>query len=260
MSRPAPEVHTSTWRSLDDLSGAVEARGLRPRAALLPGDPGRVDRLGELFDGPELVFDSTPVRVLAARLDGQDVVVASTGMGGPGTVLVTEALGALGIALFIRVGGAGPVAEGVANEELLVATAAVRQEGTSAAFCPAGWPAVASPHVVAALLDGARRAGHAARAGVLQTKDSFYGEVEPASSPVEAELRDRWSAWQRLGVLGSEMEAAPLFALAMTRGWHAGAIVKVNDASASEEAKWSGDRDLCEAAVAGLAALLGGAS
>lgn len=246
------------------LAGAVQAAvgsaTVQARAALLPGDPGRVDRLAGLLDAPRPLLDRGGVRVVAGRLMGEDVLVASTGMGGPSTALVVQLLGDVGITTFIRVGGAGPVAPDVGNEELLVATAAVRHEGTSAAFLPIGWPAVASPEVVAALLDGARQAGHTARAGVLHTKDSFFGEVEPESSPVHSELRDRWVAWQRLGVLGSEMEAAPLFALAMVRGWRAGAIVKVNDASGSEEAKWTGDGDLCEAAVAGLVALLRGAA
>jgi len=241
---------------LDDLHASLAGATRGAACALLPGDPDRVGRLAALLDDPRTLYARAPLVVTAGELRGAPVLVASTGMGGPSTVLVTEALAAHGVRTFLRVGGAGPVAEGVGHEELLVATAAVRTEGTSAGFLPPGWPAVASPDVVAALLDAAGRAGVAVRTGVLHTKDSFYGEVEPASSPVEHALRAQWTAWQRLGVLGSEMEAAALFALCSARGWGAGAVVKVNDASGSAEAKWSGDEDLCALAVAGLAVLL----
>lgn len=226
---------------LDDLGSAVEGVAY----ALLPGDPGRVDRLAQHLDAAAPVIERGPVVVTRGELDGSPVVIASTGMGGPSTVLTAEALGAAGVHTFLRVGGGGPVAQGVPIDQLVVATGAVRHEGSSEHFLAPSWPAVAHPAVVNAALVAAQQHELRVQAGIVHTKDSFFGEIDPASSPVETELTMLWVAWCRLGVLASEMEAAPLFALATARGWRAGAVVKINDVSAGPGRQWSGDEDLC---------------
>lgn len=219
-------------------------------AALLPGDPGRVARLAALLRRVEPILDCGPVVAVRGLLDQIPVVIASTGMGGPPTVAVVEALGAAGLRTFLRVGGAGPVAADVGVDGLVVATGAVRHEGTSSRLLDPGWPAVAHPRLVAAAVAAARALDLDVRTGVVHTKDSFFGEIDPGSSPVEGQLLAAWTAWQRLGVLASEMEAAPLFALATTRGWRAGAVLKINDVQAGQGRQWSGDEDLCALACA----------
>lgn len=186
---------------------------------------------------------------------GSPVVVAATGMGGPSVVEAVQHLAARGVDTFIRVGGAGPVREDVAAGDFVVASAAVRHEGTSRHLLPANFPAVADPDVSQALLAAAQE--HArTRIGVVHTKDSFFGEVDPASSPVESELRVAWLAWRRLGVLASEMEASVLFCLALARGLRAGAVVKVNAVGDHAGAVWADDDDLCRIAVNGLVRLI----
>ena len=235
---------------------SAEAAAHACRYALLPGDPGRVARLLEHLDDTTVTRAELPFVESVGHLDGTAVLVAATGMGGPSVAVSVDRLAQRGVDTFLRVGGAGPVAEEVGAHEIVVASAAVRHEGASASALPPSWPAVADPQVVEALLGAARAQGGLVRCGVLHTKDSFFGEVDPRSSPVEGELRAAWRAWQRLGVLASEMEASVLFCLATRHGWRAGAVVKVNDIGDPAAAAWADDDDLCRLAVAGMRELI----
>lgn len=265
-SAPPDDVgDVGRWRThvARELRGAESGRAAAQatdvptsRYALLPGDPGRVERLLRQLDDTAVIAEEPPFVMGTGTLDGTPVIVAATGMGGPSVAHMVQRLADRGIDTFIRVGGAGPVIDQVRPNEIVVASAAVRHEGTSSALIADSWPAIASPSVVQALLAAAANNGVTVRCGVVHTKDSFFGEVDPASSPVEAQLRASWRTWQRLGVLASEMEASVLFALAIARGWRAGAIVKINDIEGQDGSAWTDDEDLCALAVAGLARLI----
>jgi uridine phosphorylase len=228
---------------------------VQPRYALIPGDPSRVHRLLAQLDDAHV--DETSSRLVEGIgfVAGLPVLVAATGMGGPSVVEAVHHLAARGVDTLIRVGGAGPVTEGVAAGDIIVASAAVRHEGASRHLLPLSYPAVADPDVSEALL-AAAQVHSRSRIGVVHTKDSFFGEVDPASSPVEGELRAAWLAWQRLGVLASEMETSVLFCLALQQGLRAGAILEVNAVGDHAGAAWTDDDDLCHIAVDGLAHLI----
>lgn len=91
----------------------------------------------------------------------------------------------------------------------------------------AEYPAVPDFGVTAALLAGAGATGRRVHAGVVQSKDSFYGQHSPARMPTAAALAEKWEAWRRLGVLASEMEAAALFTVGAARGLRTGAVFHV---------------------------------
>lgn len=188
---------------------------------------------------------------------GQSVLVLGTGMGGPATVRSVRALAALGVGIFVRAGGAGPVQPGMDVGTLVVATAAVRQEGASHHFLPPTWPAVADPEVVTSLRGAATRFSIPCRVGVVQSKDSFFGEIDPANSPVQQRLVERWTAWQRLGVLASEMEAGALFAVAAHLGLRAGAVLRVNDVHQETGEVSDSEAVLCQVAITGAAGAVG---
>ena len=100
----------------------------------------------------------------------------------------------------------------------------MRQDGTSAEYAPQIFPAVADYNVLFALAESVRTLGYDNRIGVVQSKDSFYGQHSPKRMPTESELCEKWEAWKRLGVLASEMEAATLFVVASSLGVRAGAV------------------------------------
>lgn len=146
---------------------------------------------------------------------------------------------------------------GIEFGTLVVATAAVRQEGASYHFLPPTWPAVADPGVVASLRAAAAGISSTYRIGVVQSKDSFFGEIDPASSPIEHRLVERWTAWQRLGVLVSEMETAALFAVASHLGLRAGAVLRINDVHKDSGEVSDSEAALCQIAVVGAARAVG---
>ena len=76
-------------------------------------------------------------------------------------------------------------------------------------------------------LAAAKALGKPWHAGVVQCKDSFYGQHSPSRMPVSYELERKWEAWKRLGVLASEMESAALFTVAAHRGVRCGSAFHV---------------------------------
>ena len=138
-----------------------------------------------------------------------------------------EELCNVGADTFIRVGTCGGIDLQVRSGDIVVATAAVRQEGTSREYAPIEFPAVADLAVANALVSAAKSLGKTVHAGVVQAKDSFYGQHAPARMPVSGELQAKWEAWKRLGVKASEMESAALFVVAASRGVRCGACFHV---------------------------------
>ena len=192
------------------------------RYVLLPGDPKRCQKIAAYFDDPVLIADSREFVTYTGKLDGVSVSVTSTGIGGPSAAIAVEELYACGADTFIRVGTCGGIDLSVMSGDIVIATGAVRQDGTSREYAPVEFPAVASFDVVGALRESALSLGFPYHTGVVQSKDSFYGELSPEVMPVAGELQAKWEAWKRLHVLGSEMEAATIFTVAARLGVRAG--------------------------------------
>ena len=158
---------------------------------------------------------------------GEPVSVVSTGIGGPSASIAMEELCNLGVHTFVRVGTCGGIKLEVQSGDVVVATGAVRMEGTSREYAPIEYPAVPDYQVLTALTAAAERLGKLWKAGVVQCKDSFYGQHSPGRMPVSYELEPKWEAWKRLGVLASEMESAALFTVAAARGVRCGSVFHV---------------------------------
>ena len=197
------------------------------RYCILPGDPGRCASIAALFDGAELVAQNREYTVYSGTLLGEKVSVCSTGIGGPSAAIALEELTNIGADTFIRVGTCGGIALSVQSGDIVVATGAVRQEGTSREYAPIEYPAVPDFTLTAALIDAAKALGKTCHAGVVQCKDSFYGQHSPGRMPVSGELLAKWEAWKRLGVKASEMESAALFTVAAARGVRCGSCFHV---------------------------------
>lgn len=181
---------------------------------ILPGDPKRCAKIAQYFDDPVLVADSREFVTYNGYLDGEKVSVTSTGIGGPSASIAMEELVKAGAHTFIRVGTCGGMDIDVKSGDLVIATGAIRAEGTSREYAPIEFPAVADIDVVNALRKAARELDMPHHVGVVQCKDSFYGQHEPQLMPVDYELQQKWSAWLRLGCKASEMESAALFVVA----------------------------------------------
>lgn len=181
---------------------------------LLPGDPKRCKKIAEYLDDAKLVADRREYTTYTGYLNGEKVSVTSTGIGGPSAAIALEELVKVGAETFIRVGTCGGIDVDVKGGDVVVATGAIRMEGTSKEYAPIEFPAVANLDVVNALVDASKKLGNDYHAGVVQCKDSFYGQHSPDVMPVSYELQNKWEAWKRLGCLASEMESAALFVVA----------------------------------------------
>ncbi len=191
---------------------------------LLPGDPKRCEKIARYFDEPVLVADSREFVTYNGFLDGVRVSVTSTGIGGPSASIAMEELVKAGADTFIRVGTCGGMDREVKSGDLVIATGAVRAEGTSREYAPIEFPAVADPDIVNALREAAASLQLPTHTGIVQCKDSFYGQHEPELMPVDYDLQQKWSAWLRLGCKASEMESAALFVVASYLRVRCGAV------------------------------------
>lgn len=184
------------------------------RYVLLPGDPKRCAKIAAHFDNAKLVGDSREYVTYTGTLDGVPVSVTSTGIGGASASIAMEELVACGADTFIRVGTCGGMETNVKGGDVVIATGAIRFEGTSKEYAPIEFPAVANFELVNHLVSAAESLGQCYHTGVVQCKDAFYGQHKPEALPNHAELLTKWDAWLRMGCLASEMESAALFIVA----------------------------------------------
>lgn len=200
---------------------------LRPgeigRYVILPGDPGRCEKIARYLEHPVKVAENREYVTYTGTLGGERASVTSTGIGGPSAAIAVEELKLAGADTLVRIGTCGGIPLDVEAGDIIVATGSVRQEGTTLHYAPVEYPAVPNFAVLRALENAAAELAPRRHLGVVQSKDSFYGEHEPGRMPVAAELVEKWEAWKRLGVLASEMESAALFVTAAALGLRAGA-------------------------------------
>ncbi len=190
------------------------AEGEVGRYVILPGDPKRCEKIAQYLDHPVQIADNREYITYTGTLDGIRVSVTSTGIGGPSASIAMEELYRCGADTFVRIGTCGGIQPEVKSGDIVIATGAVRMEGTSREYAPLEFPAVADLAVTNALVEAAGKKGYPFHTGVVQCKDSFYGQHEPEIKPVSYELMNKWEAWKRLGCLASEMESAALFVVA----------------------------------------------
>lgn len=192
--------------------------------AIIPGDPGRTELIAQYLDEPEEIMFNREFRTFSGYLGGEKVLVTSTGIGAPSAAICIEELAHIGVDTFIRIGTCGGMQPQVKPGDLVIASGAVRMDGTSKEYMPIEFPAVADIDVTVALRQAAANLGLSSHTGVVQAKDSFYGQHDPDSMPAGYELKDKWQAWLKGGCLASEMESGILFIVAAVRRLRAGAV------------------------------------
>lgn len=201
-------------------------RGEVARYVLLPGDPTRAELIAKHFDRARKVARSRQFWTFTGEVGGVPISVCSTGIGCPAAAIAVEELSRCGADTFIRVGTAGAVSPEVKVGEVVIASAAIREEETSLGYVPMSYPAVASLEVTNALIEAARRLRVKHRVGLTVSKDAFYSE-EPGRVPLAEQARERWQLWRRCGVLATEMECSTIYTLCGISGMRAGATLAI---------------------------------
>lgn len=193
--------------------------------ALLPGDPFRTPLIARHLEATEEKAWSREYRTFTGRLAGTLVSTCSTGIGGPSAAIAVEELGELGVHTFLRVGTCGGAQRGVRRGDLVIATGAVRSEGTADAYVPREYPAIASHEVVTACVEACRAAGASYHLGVVRCVDALYADLMPERMPRPGELREENEMWSRAGVLANDMESSTIMVVSSLRGWRSGGIL-----------------------------------
>ncbi len=196
------------------------------RYVLLPGDPARAELIAKRFDEAKEIAFNREFRTFTGKAGGTPISVTSTGIGCPSAAIAVEELSKCGADTFIRVGTAGAVNPKVKVGELVIANAAVREEGTSPQYVPLSYPAVANLEVTNALIEAVRRLKVKHHVGLSVSKDSFYSEA-PERAPLAGESAQRWKIWQRARVLATEMECSTIYTLCGINGWRGGGVLAI---------------------------------
>ena len=221
----------------DELYHIQVGNGDVGRYVIMPGDPKRCVKIAKYLDNPQLIADNREYITYTGYLDGEMVSVTSTGIGGPSAAIAMEELKMCGVDTFIRIGTCGGMDINVKGGDVVIATGAIRMEGTSREYAPIEFPAVPNIHVVNALMEAAEEMQHPYHVGVVQCKDSFYGQHAPETKPVSYELLNKWNAWLALGCLASEMESAALFVVGSSLKVRVGSVFLVAGNQEREKAK-----------------------
>ena len=143
------------------------------RYVILPGDPGRCEKIAKHFDNPVKIAQNREYTTYTGYLDGEKVSVVSTGIGGPSASIAVEELIHCGADTFIRTGTCGGIDLNVQSGDIVVATGAIRFEHTSREYAPIEFPAVADFQVTNALVEATKKLGFPLHTGIVQCKDSF---------------------------------------------------------------------------------------
>jgi uridine phosphorylase len=193
--------------------------------ALVPGDPFRTKLIAEHLEGAEEKAWSREFRTFTGHVGDTRVSTCSSGIGGPSMAIAVEELGELGVHTFLRVGTCGGAQPGIRLGDLVIATGAVRSEGTPDGYVPREYPAMASHDVVTACVEAARAAGVPYHLGVIRSVDALYADLLPDRMPRPRELRAELEMWARAGIVANDMESSTLMVVSALRGWRAGVLL-----------------------------------
>ena len=195
---------------------------------LLPGDPDRTARIAARFDDVELERRNREFATVTGTYRGQRVSVVSTGIGTDNVeIVVAEVLAITQRPTFIRVGSCGALQPEIALGDVIISTGAVRLETTTSYFVHDGYPAVAHPEAVFALIEAAERVGVRAHVGITATAPGFFGAQGRPIPQLPIRYPDLAQELARQRVLNFEMEASALLILAGLARCRAGVVCGV---------------------------------
>ena len=160
--------------------------------AIVPGNPDRCLKIAEHLDKYKKLAQNREHTSYEGYLEGEKILVTSTGMGGPSAAICMEELVSIGVDTFIRVGTGASTSDDVDRGDVVIPNGAVRMEGTGLHYLPIEFPAVPDFELIKHLESAAVRCGFVPKIGVTITKDSFFTEKNPQDKPIGYELINKW--------------------------------------------------------------------
>jgi len=200
---------------------------LFPRYAFVPGSKSRAETIASRMQDSRLISHMKGFAVYSGLVGGIPMLVVGTGMGGPTTAVCIEELGRLGVDTFIRIGSCGTASPVVNCGDILIATGAYRGTGTSIAYLPIEFPAIADFELTNTMASVAQEIGAKFHVGLGSGEDAFYRK--------DRDFRERLA---KAGVISADMESDTLFIIASVRGWRAGALFASDGTAKERKPAW----------------------
>ncbi|WP_332404783.1 nucleoside phosphorylase [Vibrio metschnikovii] len=191
------------------------AHGQVANRVIVCGEPNRANRIAALLDNPELIAENREYRLFNGRYNGQQITVCSTGIGAPSLIIAVEELKQCGVSHIVRVGSAGAMQANIQLGDLIVAEAAVRDEGGSKAYIADTYPAFSSFSLLSRLHAFLIQQPTAVHFGLVRSHDSFYTDEE----------QNLCHYWNKKGVLGADMETSALLTVGRLRGLQVASVL-----------------------------------
>jgi uridine phosphorylase len=226
-------------------------------AAILIGDPARIDRIAPLLKDAKKLEENRGLRTVTGWYDGRRITISAFGMGAPIAAIVLHELFDLGVRTFLRIGTAMAIAP-VRLGDFVLADAALRADGVSLTYAPLGYPAVADHDLNTTLRRGLARANRPWRAGVFGTYDGFYTEMFALDDGERRPIETLKATIQKLGLIATDMETSALLTAGRVLGARVSSLC-VATVDAMTQAKLpaqdmaKAERDLFEVALTALA-------
>ncbi|MDA8202471.1 MAG: nucleoside phosphorylase [Chloroflexi bacterium] len=212
------------------------APGEISEVVLMPGDPFRVQLIADHLTDAVEVAHAREYRTVVGTYKGRRITATSSGMGCPSTAIGVEELARAGAKTFIRVGSTAALQPHIAVGDVIVSEGSLRNDGTTAAYVPAGYPAVPDLALTLALEQVAAefgaRDGYGVHRGINATDDAFYAETPEWISKLAA-----------LGITNVEMESAAMYVVARLRGLRAAMICAVSGNLVTGDVVYQGEND-----------------
>ena len=190
---------------------------------ILVGDPARVPRLSEHLDDVQTLPVNRGLATITGAYNGVSVTVSAFGMGAPIATIVLHELRELGAKVFLRIGTAialPPVELG----DFIIADTALRNEGTSGAYAPPHYRAIADRDIIGAAVNAINENGHSYRIGSFASYDGFYRDMFALDDVVEDRVRKNFAGLSEQGVVAVDMETSALLTVGRVLGCKTGSL------------------------------------
>lgn len=204
------------------------------KTVLMPGDPLRAKFIAETFlTDAKLVNNVRGIHGYTGLYKGVPVSVMASGMGMPSIGIYSyELYNFFGVENIMRIGSCGAMQPNVKVRDVVFGQGAcsnsnfVSQYGLSGDYAP-----ICDFGLLEIAVEEAKKLGVNYHVGNLLSSDTFYSDDTGATA-----------GWQKMGVLGVEMEAAALYMNAVRAGKKALALCTVSDHLITGEATTAEER------------------
>lgn len=220
-----------------------------PNYCLVPGNPGRIKKIGREWNKFEIVNQNREYISAKGVYNETQIGACSTGIGGPSAEIAVVELANIGVDTFIRVGSAAALQSNIEVGDLIINTGAIRRTSAPEAYIGDEYPAMANYEVVQALIEACEHFEHNYHLGLSASVDSFYaGEGNPVQGFEQSHMENLLPDIRKAGATNFEMESGTIFVLANLFGLRAGCIcvVGANKITGDSGMKPEFMRNLCQ--------------